>query len=256
MKKNFFLVLAVGVIMAVTMILGVNFAKADGPASDSLTGYILLQVQGNGEAWYINPVDGFRYYLGRPNDAFAIMRLLGLGINNDSLKRIPTDTQSGDTSFSRRYLGRILLQVQAHGEAWYINPDNLRRYFLNRPADAFRIMRSLGKGASNDTIYRIAPNVIITNIFYNGSGSKESDEYVEIKNNGKMAQSLGGWTLEDKDKHKFTFPALNLGAGKSIRVYTNTGTYSFGSDKAIWNNTGDTAYLKAGTGALVDSYSY
>jgi hypothetical protein len=54
-----------------------------------LAGRILLQVQSNGEAWYINPVDLKRYYLGRPADAFYIMRYFGLGITNYDLNQIP-----------------------------------------------------------------------------------------------------------------------------------------------------------------------
>jgi hypothetical protein len=52
-------------------------------------GRIFLQAEGNGEAWYINPVNRQRYYLSRPSDAFAIMRVLGLGIANADLNKIP-----------------------------------------------------------------------------------------------------------------------------------------------------------------------
>lgn len=45
-------------------------------------GGILLQVEGRGEAWYINPADGKRYFLARAADAFSIMRKLGLGVTN------------------------------------------------------------------------------------------------------------------------------------------------------------------------------
>jgi hypothetical protein len=45
-------------------------------------GMIFLQVEKRGEAWYINPADGKRYFLGRPEDAFSVMRNLGLGISN------------------------------------------------------------------------------------------------------------------------------------------------------------------------------
>jgi len=53
-----------------------------------LKGKILLQVQQNGEAWYLSPVDSKRYFLGRPHDAFTIMRNLGLGITDADLSQI------------------------------------------------------------------------------------------------------------------------------------------------------------------------
>lgn len=48
--------------------------------SHAQSGVILLQVESAGEAWYVNPTDNKRYFLGRPADAFAVMRSLGIGI--------------------------------------------------------------------------------------------------------------------------------------------------------------------------------
>jgi hypothetical protein len=57
-------------------------------APNKLSGKILLKVEGNGEAYYVNPVDLKMHYLGRPADAFALMRELGLGITNENLNKI------------------------------------------------------------------------------------------------------------------------------------------------------------------------
>jgi hypothetical protein len=51
-------------------------------------GKIYLAVERNGEAWYVNPADGRRYFLGRPADAFGVMRALGLGISENDYARI------------------------------------------------------------------------------------------------------------------------------------------------------------------------
>lgn len=178
--------------------------------SVQLAGRILLQVEANGEAWYVNPADSFRYFLGRPTDALTVMRELGIGITNDNLKKIPvalslktgTDTdgdglsdnleislgtnlilvdsdQDGfsdrseveagynpsgnggiitDSVFSKKQNGKIFLQVESHGEAWYVNPVNSRRYFLGRPDDALALMRSLGLGISNKNLELIIAN--------------------------------------------------------------------------------------------------
>ncbi len=55
---------------------------------DRLKGRIALQVESHGEAWYINPNDGKRYYLGDGNTAYNVMRFLSLGIKNDDLRKI------------------------------------------------------------------------------------------------------------------------------------------------------------------------
>lgn len=56
---------------------------------DRFIGQFVIQVQGNGEAWYINPRDRKRYYLGTPADAFAVMSQLGLGVSNENIANIP-----------------------------------------------------------------------------------------------------------------------------------------------------------------------
>lgn len=66
--------------------------------SSKQKGKIFLQVGSHGEAWYINPSDGMRYYLGRPADAFSLMRTLGLGIANENLALIPAETASHNIS--------------------------------------------------------------------------------------------------------------------------------------------------------------
>ena len=121
----------------------------DNNLSKRMKGNILLQVEKNGEGWYVNPDNEKKYYLGRPADAFNIMRNLGLGIKHSELQGYI------NSKFPTRLAGKILLDVEENGEAYYINPNNLRGYFLNRPADAFKVMRELGLGITNSDIRKI-----------------------------------------------------------------------------------------------------
>ncbi|NQU84340.1 MAG: hypothetical protein HQ541_01135, partial [Mariniphaga sp.] len=114
----------------------------------SLNGKILLQVEENGEAWYVYPNDLQRYFLGRPADAFNVMRNLGLGISEKNFNNF-----NGVANDSLR--GKILLRVEAHGEAYYVNTYDLRLYYLGRPSDAFGVMRSLGLGITNADLAQI-----------------------------------------------------------------------------------------------------
>jgi hypothetical protein len=114
-------------------------------AAVNLDGRILLQVQEQGQAWYVNPVNSERYYLGRPADAFKVMQSLGLGLSNADLALFQTGAP-------RRLAGRILLQVQAQGQAYYVNPVSLKLYYLGRPTDAFNLMRSQGLGITDQDL--------------------------------------------------------------------------------------------------------
>ncbi len=103
--------------------------------------------------------------------------------------------------------------------------------------------------------------VDITNVFYDGSGSNEPDEFVEIQNSGSSSVGLQGWTLRDNSEHIFTFPFFSMQPGQICRVYTNqtnaaTCGFSYNSSSAIWNNSGDCAYLRDSAGTEVDRYCY
>jgi hypothetical protein len=84
MKKVIILMVVAVVALSTWMVLP---AKA-GSLADRLKGRILLQVEANGEAWYVNPSDESRYYMGRPADALSLMRSLGIGITNEDLSKI------------------------------------------------------------------------------------------------------------------------------------------------------------------------
>ena len=123
-----------------------NFTQAN-----NLDGRILLQVESHGEAWYVNPDNSRRYYLGRPSDAFQVMRSLGLGISNKDFNSF------GDYA-TKRLSGKILIKVEEKGEAYYVNPVDLKMHYLGRPNDAFSIMRNLGLGIKNNDLNNILEN--------------------------------------------------------------------------------------------------
>lgn len=125
--------------------------------ANRLSGKILLQVEKNGEAYYVNPLDLKGYYLGRPNDAFNIMRHFGLGVSNNDINNFLKNGARSNLS------GRILLQVEDKGQAYYVNPENKRLYYLGRPHDAFAIMRNLGLGISNSNLNQISLQVLVFN---------------------------------------------------------------------------------------------
>jgi hypothetical protein len=126
----------------------------DKALSARLSGLILLQVQLHGEAWYVYPANNKKYFLGRPADAFNVMRNLGLGATHEFI------TSRLNGTFPARVSGKILLDVQTHGEAYYIYPKDLKAYYLGRPADAFSIMRNLGLGITNANIGKITTGEI------------------------------------------------------------------------------------------------
>lgn len=128
-----------------------------------LAGYILLQVETKGQAWYLDKVTLNRFYLADGPSAYQALRKFGLGITNADLSKIPVSpkselpsdykkSDSNSDALTNRLKGRILLQVEGRGEAWYVNPSDGMRYYLANGDAAYQIMRNLSLGISNDNI--------------------------------------------------------------------------------------------------------
>ena len=147
MKSRFFILLF---IFCFLLLPAVSVLAANN-LSTNLRGRILLQVQQRGEAWYVNPVDGKKYYLGQPSDTFQVMKNLSLGISNKDFNKL-----SSNKNQLKKLSGRILLKVEDHGRAAYINPVNLKIYQLNSPTEAFNLLRSLGLGITDANLNKIA----------------------------------------------------------------------------------------------------
>ena len=143
MKKHLKLLFAIFLLA----LLPTCFVNADSLA-DKLSGRILLQVEQNGEAWYLNPDNNKRYFLGRPSDAFNVMKNLGLGATHEFI--------TSHTIYPDNVLGKILLDVEQNGEAYYIYPEDRKAYYLGRPLDAFNIMRNLGLGITDANLAKIS----------------------------------------------------------------------------------------------------
>ncbi|HOZ53509.1 MAG TPA: SH3 domain-containing protein [bacterium] len=118
---------------------------------DRVKGYIILAVEKKGEAYYVTE-DGEAIYMKNGVSAFDIMRKLGLGISNANLSKL----QQGDKTLKNRLSGKIVLAVEKNGEAYYINPSDLKIYYLKDGEAAFEIMRSKGLGISNANLSKIS----------------------------------------------------------------------------------------------------
>lgn len=138
------------ILIATLLLLSTFVARPAHAASlaDRLSGRILISVEEHGEAWYVDPVTKTRDYLERPEEALRVLHTKALGIKNAQLFEIPLGGSSnfGNLDLRRRLSGRVLLQVEAHGEAWYVNPVDLKRYPLQSNEDALYLMRAFGLG--------------------------------------------------------------------------------------------------------------
>ncbi len=85
---------------------------------------------------------------------------IGSSSSNGSSNLSSGNSNSSATSGSlvTRLKGRILLQVEDKGRAWYVNPANSKRYSLGRAEEAYNVMRSVALGVSNANFNSIESN--------------------------------------------------------------------------------------------------
>ncbi len=92
-----------------------------------------------------------------------------------------------------------------------------------------------------------------------------NDEYVTFKNTCPESIDMTGWTVKDEANHIYAFPDFSLISGATVTLYTGTGIdtttklywhNSGNACNAIWNNDGDTLYLRDLNGNLVMSQRY
>ena len=93
---------------------------------------------------------------------------------------------------------------------------------------------------------------------------KAKDEYVEIKNNGPVAQSMDGWQIVSvAGSQIYTFPnGITLSVGQTVRVHSGPAAFDSPPNNLlwttgrIWRNKGDIAALLDNQGVLRDTYCY
>lgn len=114
--------------------------------------------------------------------------------------------------------------------------------------------------------------LVITHVEYDAPGDDNealNGEWVVITNTGANAVDLEGWLLRDESaSHRFAFgPETVLEPAATVTVYSGCGEPATALDgsiglhwcvsgSAIWNNSGDTAFLLDPSGNIVATFEY
>lgn len=163
-----------------------NAGIYDEVLAERLHGQILLQVEEHGEAWYVRSSDSKRYYMQDGGTAYQMMRYFSIGITDADLATIPfvADTTEMNSSTSacssnalaERLAGEILLQVEQHGEAWYVDPAKCRAIYMADGSAAYEIMRYLGLGILNGDLEKVVVGVTDESTAADTSETTETSE--------------------------------------------------------------------------------
>lgn len=90
-----------------------------------------------------------------------------------------------------------------------------------------------------------------------------NDEWIQITNVGDATVDMTGWQVADESaSHRYTFGSLRLRPGRSVTLFTGCGDdtdsvrHWCNRSSAVWNNDGDTVFVRDVAGNLVASRSY
>jgi len=109
----------------------------------------------------------------------------------------------------------------------------------------------------------VGDTIVIVTVY-----NKSKTEYVEIANQGDAAVDMSGWHLHgSRDDQSladdYFFPSgFVLQPGQPVRLHSGEGgtdsppTDIYWTEKTVWNNTGETVYLRDAAGNLVAEYTY
>jgi hypothetical protein len=136
-------------------------ADEDEELAEDLAGEMLLDVEGNGEVYYIDPVDGGKEYLANGGAAHRLLERSALGINEENFAKLTQGTVKDEESvcetsdLGKRLKGRIVLRVEMNGEAWWIFPRNCRAYYVGTHEAAYELMRDFSLGVTKENLAKV-----------------------------------------------------------------------------------------------------
>jgi len=97
-------------------------------------------------------------------------------------------------------------------------------------------------------------------------GKGDSEEFVRIANVSDQSLDVSGYSIADRDGHRYDFPSAQLRPGYVLTLVTGEGqdrrdhagpvTLYWNRRAEVWNDQGDTAYLKDPKGVVVDRFEY
>jgi serine-type D-Ala-D-Ala endopeptidase (penicillin-binding protein 7) len=159
MKKVYFIIIALFLTSLPAFVFASQTATTSTPLKNKYAGQILLQVESYGRAWFVNPADKARYYLGNSEQALAAFKSLTEKIADKDLQKIPqTKKQPANLKTTNKYKGKILTSIENAKETWYVNPLDGLRYQLKDASTTMAIIKKFAQGVSNAQLRQIPMN--------------------------------------------------------------------------------------------------
>ncbi|MBI2542739.1 MAG: thermonuclease family protein [Candidatus Aenigmarchaeota archaeon] len=151
----------------------------------------------------------------------------------------------------------VIMLDEGYATLYVFTPDKYYSELKNAEMEARESVRGLWSVRNEICIE-------VVNFNYNAVGNDNenlNDEYVIFRNICKSDVNMVGWIAKDEGTNIYTFKNFTVKEGSGFTLFSGKGTDSndelyWSSRLAVWNNAGDTLFLRDGEGNLVLSYSY
>jgi len=153
----------------------------------------------------------------------------------------------------------LRLVKEGYATVYIINPDE--KYYLElKKAEKEAKSSKLGLWAGSSLI-----DCIVVVVFHYDAGGNDNenlnDEYLTLQNKCDNSVGMNDWEVKDEGTNIYTFKGFVFGRNSKVTLYTGSGSDTvdelhWSKNRAVWNNDGDTLFLRDDKGNLVLSYSY
>lgn len=177
--------------------------------------------------------------------------------NKDGFDRLLRYVFVDDGAGSEVFVNLQLVR-EGYAYAYVVAPDD--RY-IDELVGAENEARAERRGIWQKSVH---DDCIVVDFHYNARGDDTenmNDEYVVFKNVCSQAVEMTAWEVKDAGSNTYKFPDLILGGGQLAILYSGAGEdgngkFYWDSELPVWNNDGDTLYLRDSDAKLILKQSY
>lgn len=206
---------------------------------------------------------------GEPYYAEAKKRLEQLVLNKTVLmERDDEDRDRYGRMLRYVYIGdemvNLVLLEEGYATLYVLQPNEAYETLFRNAEEAARASRM---GVWSLVSEHECASCIRVEVNWNAKGddcTNANGEWIAIENLCSFCCNLKGWSLKDAGTAVYTFPDFTLDPKSSVKIFSGRGNSTDrelywsrkGSCPAVWNNDGDTVYVKDSDGKLVLKQSY
>ncbi len=149
-----------------------------------------------------------------------------------------------DNKIAKENAGYILINDQSRNGAWYINPNNLKKYYFSSSIDIFNIIKKISLGITNSNLYKIEQSSIDPS--YTSENIKNKYTVVTQNNTRKFIATDKNYSFEYPDNWR-----IRQFADSPDQVQITDASYDFiEENKAVIS----IYYLTAGNNYSISSF--